>query len=190
MVRPVRSVLVAGTGAEGLAAFFSERGARVDHIDLAAPLEPAVLQNEDPLDLCVIADDLTPSRGPLSALSRDALADSLARLTVLPFRLAVAIRPRLAASGGRLVLLTSIEARMQHGDAVGLYAERPFRAAAHALWRCLSIEWADEGIGLGLVALDPETRHDIAGLARTIAGEGPSFHPVELTDAAGQRLGW
>ena len=70
----------------------------------------------------------------------------------------------------------------------GRYRERPFRAAAHTLWRSLSVEWHDAGISIGLVAIAGTP--DVAELAEAIAGRDGEPFLVELTDLKGNVLGW
>ncbi len=102
------------------------------------------------------------------------------RLTFLPFRPAALLQPQPSAAKGRVVLLSRTDARMEVPDRTGRYLERPFRAAAHTLWRCLSVEWRDAGISVGLVAIDPNAAPPVAELARAIAGGEDEPFPVEL----------
>jgi hypothetical protein len=75
---------------------------------------------------------------------------------------------------------------MEHRDRAGRYLERPFRAAAHALWRCFSIEWQADGINCLLIAIrDPEVE-----LVPRAIGEAVPQVPASLKDVVGATLPW
>jgi NAD(P)-dependent dehydrogenase (short-subunit alcohol dehydrogenase family) len=177
MVSSPANVVIAGNGerADQLAAYYRQRGSTVAVVSF---------------DLLVIADDFDPEVHSISEVSRGDLAAAMHRLVYWPFHTAAAFKPRLAAAGGRVVLLSATTARMEHVDTAGLYLDRPFRTAAHALWRCLSVEWHADGITCGIVGLDHGRPRAIEELAAAIAGGPDEAFPVELTDIGGRRLGW
>lgn len=186
------SVVVAGDGqlAAALADWYRDGGARVAELSFSRELEAQLRPVTGPVDLLVIADGFEPEPGGVASFERQQLGAAMHRLTFLPFRLAALLQPQLSAAKGRVVLLSRADARMEVPDSTGRYLERPFRVAAHTLWRCLSIEWRDAGISAGLVAIDPNATPPVAELARAIAAGGDEAFPVELTDIAGRALGW
>lgn len=186
------SVVIAGDGslAATLAGWYRDGGAEVAELSFGRDLESQVAALGGSVELLVIADGFAPAPGSVAALDRAKLGAAMQRLTFLPFRVAALLRPQLAAVKGRVVLLGRSDARMDIPDNAGRYLERPFRAAAHTLWRCLSVEWHDAGISAGLVALDPHAVPAVAELAEAIAGSDAAAFPVELTDIAGHPLGW
>jgi NAD(P)-dependent dehydrogenase (short-subunit alcohol dehydrogenase family) len=185
------NVVIAGTGptATSLVDWYRASGAEVVTVDLAQELAPQIAA-VGPLDLLVVADDFEPARGPVATLDRASMGPAMHRLTYLPFSLAALLKPQLAEAQGRLVLLSRADARMEVPDAAGRYLERPFRAAAHQLWRCLSVEWRDAGITAGLVALDSTAMRPVEQLVDAIGGRDVEPFPVELTDLEGHVLGW
>jgi len=178
-------------GAEGplgraVAARYADLGHDVMplRITTAADIEAAVAALGNlPIDLLVCADDFHALPTPAEAVARHELQQGLMRLAFLPFRVAALLRPRLVAAGGKLVLLTRADAVMTAPDPSGRYLERPFRAAAHQLWRSLAAEWPKDGVACVLIAID--TPH-AAELPAAIAGAKNGT----LVDAAGQELGW
>ncbi|HWJ71695.1 MAG TPA: hypothetical protein VNX29_00860 [Kaistia sp.] len=112
-------------------------------------------------------------------------------LAFKPFWLANRLKSALAASNGRgkLVLLTRSAAAMTAPDPAGSYLERPFRAAAHALWKSMSVEWQPLGIDCLVVTIDDATAVDTALLA-TITETNVPPEGCVLQDEAGRPLGW
>jgi NAD(P)-dependent dehydrogenase (short-subunit alcohol dehydrogenase family) len=144
-----------------------------------------------PIDLLIFTDDYAGDDADAPGAARTELATALQRLVYTPFRLAVLLHPGLVAGTGKLILLSRASAGMEQPNDAGRFLERPFRAAAHALWRCLSIEWRDSGVRCGLIALgNPLDSEEIQRLPKTIAGAGLDDSPVALGDSAGNRLGW
>jgi NAD(P)-dependent dehydrogenase (short-subunit alcohol dehydrogenase family) len=186
------SVVIAGQGATAtaLADWYRQSGATVSQVSFDAELPAQVATITGPVDLLVVADDFEPARGSVTTLTRAALGPVLHRLTYQPFRLAALLKPQLADAQGRAVLLSRADARMDVPDPDGRYLERPFRAAAHQLWRCLSVEWHEAGISVGLVALDSSGMHPVERLVDAIGGMNVEPFPVELTDLEGHVLGW
>jgi NAD(P)-dependent dehydrogenase (short-subunit alcohol dehydrogenase family) len=184
MVNPMRiSIIGSGTLAQALGDHFRGQG----H-DVTVSPSAAAGQADLPLDLAIIVDAQGPEAPGLAAVTRAGLAAAMQRFTYAPFATAVALRPRLAAAKGRLVLLSSATARMENVDTAGAYHERPFRAAVHALWRCLSVEWADDGIACGLLAIGEEP--EPTAIANAILDQAYDGSLVELRDLDGTRLGW
>jgi NAD(P)-dependent dehydrogenase (short-subunit alcohol dehydrogenase family) len=186
------SVVIAGHGAisPALADWYRQSGATVAEVSFETELPTQIAAITGPVDLLVVADDFDPPRGSVTTLTRAAMGPALHRLTYLPFRLAALLKPQLADARGRVVLLSRSDARMDVPDPAGRYLERPFRAAAHQLWRCLSVEWREAGISAGLVALDSSGMHPVERLVDAIAGKDVEPFPVELTDLEGHVLGW
>ena len=186
------SVVVAGDGplATALAGWYRETGAKVAELSFDRELEAQLRPLTGQVDLLVIADGFEPEPGSVEAIDRQQLGAAMHRLTFLPFRLAALLQPQLSAARGRVVLLSRTDARMEVPDSTGRYLERPFRAAAHTLWRCLSVEWRNAGISAGLVAIDPDAVPPVAELARVIAGGEDEPFPVELADIGSHALGW
>jgi len=185
------SIVIGGSGelARSLACVYREAGAEVLEVDFEDELVHQLSQVPAQVDLLVIADDFDPPAGAVAGLSRNMLAHAMHRLSFMPFRLAALLQPGLAAAGGSAVLLTCADARMDVVDSAGRYAERPFRTAAHALWRCMSVEWQDAGIHIGLIGLDsfsPDLKLLMTSIAHTANAKGA----VELEDIAGKTLGW
>lgn len=153
--------LIIGTeGALGraLAAQYRALGYDVSAIAIAPDAtEPPALQLQRPIDLMILADDVEETVTGAAGADRDRLRAGLRRLTYLPFTLAVTAKPALAAASGRLVLASRTSAAMTAPDPTGRYLQRPFRAAAHALWRCLAVEWQALGIACCVVAIDDPT---------------------------------
>jgi NAD(P)-dependent dehydrogenase (short-subunit alcohol dehydrogenase family) len=108
-----------------------------------------------PIDLLVFADD-ADLPDAIGTATRQAMQEALYRLTFAPFRLATLLRPAVAAAGGSVVLYSRTSAMMKREAAEGHFADRPFRAAAHALWKCLEVEWREDDIRLQIIVLrDP-----------------------------------
>ncbi len=155
--------------------------------DDATPEAVAAALGNLPIDRLVFCDAIDPPDRTAEAVGRAELGAALARLTALPFRLAALLRGPLAAgTEPRLVLVSRRSATMETEDGSGRYLERPFRAAAHALWRCLSVEWGPAGIACRIVALDdPDDRAAVAALPTVIEAAS-----VDLVDGTGAPLGW
>lgn len=171
-----------------IAANLAVRGVRVTPLDLTS-VEAGTLTREpdSPVDLLIVADGHTAPRIHATDIVRSDFEAGLARLTFAPFRLANLIRPYLSPAA-RLVLLTRSDARVTVPDVNGAYLERPFRAAAHALWRCLSVEWREHGIVCAIVAMDHPTDADrlidlLGGLSSDSAG-------CQLHDLSGKIVDW
>ena len=186
------TVVIAGDGdlARMLAGHYRQAGAAVFAVTFGMELEAQAAAIAGPVDLVVIADGYEPVRGAVTGLDRTVLGSAMHRLTYLPFRLAALLKPRVAQANGRLVLISRADARMEVPDSEGRYLERPFRASAHALWRCLSVEWQDAGIAVGLIGLDAQVLPDMPELADAIAGNRSSAQPVEFAGVDGRILGW
>jgi len=141
-----------------------------------------------PIDLLVFADDLQMPARRTGELRRDQFAPALSRLAFKPSRVANLLRPELAMAGGKLVLLSRRMAGMTVQDPAGTYLERPFRAAAHALWRSLSVEWQPD-IACVTIALDGLITPDGALLA-TIASATSPPGGAPLLDHRGNVIPW
>jgi NAD(P)-dependent dehydrogenase (short-subunit alcohol dehydrogenase family) len=185
-------VVVAGSEgrtARWLAAHYRKGGAAVDEIALMPGLDidRAVAGiGEGPVDLLIVADDEAPPDRGIANLTREDLRAGFDRLTFAPFRIAALLRPQVAAAHGTIALLTRHAATMEHRDAAGRYLERPFRAAAHALWRCFSIEWQADGIDCLLIAVrEPELERVPSAIAKAVRQV-----PTVLTDVSGATLSW
>ena len=185
-------VVVAGEGdlASRLAGWYAAAGAEVAAISFSRELEPQVATAPGQVDLLVVADDFAPPIGSVGTLDRTTLQHAMHRLTFLPFRVAALLEPQLAAAKGKAVLLCRQDARMDVPDPDGRYLDRPCRTAAHALWRCLSVEWQAADVKVGLVALEPDAKPSMAELAEVISRRDNEAHPVELIDIKGRVLGW
>lgn len=185
-------VVIAGDGplAAALADWYRQAGANVAELSFNRELEPQVVAVAGGVDLLVVADSFEPEPGSVHSIDRDALGASMFRLTFLPFRVAALLQRELVAVNGRAVLLSRSDARMDLPDGVGRYLERPFRSASHALWRCLSIEWRDAGVSVGLIAAGSGATPSIAALTDAIGNRDESRFPVELTDISGNIVGW
>ena len=186
------TVVIAGDGplAAVLADWYRKAGADVAVLSFNRALEPQADAIAGGIDLLVLADSFEPEPGSVDAIDREALRASMRRLTFLPFRVAALLQPKLVAANGRAVLLSRSRARMEIPDGVGRYLDRPFRAACHALFRCLSIEWRDAGVSVGLIAVGSGATPSIAALAHAIDNPDHTRFPVELTDISGNVLGW
>jgi NAD(P)-dependent dehydrogenase (short-subunit alcohol dehydrogenase family) len=201
MVKPqqarLRIVVVGTEGQLGqrLAAYYSEKAGDVVQIALAGDrnLESIAAElGEKSLDLVIFADDYEPPDHDANAVERPGLWAGLERLAYVPVRLASLMRPALAVNGGgKLVLLSRTSAIMEHRDGRGRYLERPFRAAAHMIWRCLSIEWHKNDIQCIVVALDdPADAVVISRLPETIAAAQAERQGTMLIDGFGKPLPW
>lgn len=189
---------VAVVGAESaagrmVAASYAKRGSLVREVraEGQTPAAIATALGDAPIDVLVFADAfLPPDRDP-AAITRSELREGLERLTYLTFRVANLMRPLLANDSGKLVLITRTTAAMDRADPAGRYLERPFRAAAHALWRCFSIEWRDSGIACLVVALDdPDDATEIARLPAVIASTADGKDGVRMVDSRGAVRSW
>lgn len=194
MVSSPSFVVVAGSGRlmAGLVEHYRGAGAQVAELrfDDGSKPELAAMDIAEPIDLLVVVDAFRAPGHAVADLTRAELAASMQRLTYLPFRIAAILKPQLAAGGGRAVLITDPDARMIATGSTSPYLDRPFRAAAHALWRCLSVEWQPEGIACGIVVVDHSRDLQIEAIARAIDGQGDVAFPVEIIDVEGKVLGW
>jgi len=191
MARRLHVVIAGSESATGaaLADLYRNSGARVSALPLDGDAEPATAGLADgPIDILIFADDFRAPRRRAAELRRTELEAGLERLAFKPFHVANTLRPALAAVHGKLVLLTRSDAGMTVQDRTGAYLERPFRAAAHALWRCLSVEWQPEITCLTL-ALDNPPEID-AGLLATIAAAKNPPEGSPLLDRTGETLPW
>lgn len=181
----VSHVVIAGSH-PAPAAHYRATGHRVTELSLDDPEAAATIT--DPVDLAIISDIGTPSTGALDGITRADLAAALRRYTFAPLRIAALLHPRLAAAQGQLVLLTRADVTMESPDPAGRWRDRPFRAAAHQLWRNLSIEWQPDNITCRILAL-PDAVLDPAAIATAIAAP-PAGFPVVMTDLEGAVVGW
>jgi NAD(P)-dependent dehydrogenase (short-subunit alcohol dehydrogenase family) len=192
MVNTPSLIVIAGSGglAARLAAHYRGHGATVVEVAFDGPEpEQAASAIAGPIGLLVVADAFDSAPDTVTELTRAQLAAASHRLTYLPFRIAAILKPQLAAAGGRAVLITDPAARMIATGSASPYLDRPFRAGAHALWRCLSVEWRADGISCGLVGLEPGWAES-AEVVAVIATEDAGHFPVEMTDTEGRVLGW
>jgi len=171
-----------------IAANLAARGVRVTPVDLTSiEADTLTRQPDGPVDLLIVADGHTARRTSVAGIVRSDFEASLARLTFAPFRLANLIRPHLSPTA-RLVLLTRSDARMAVPDVNGAYLERPFRTAAHALWRCITVEWRKDGITSAIVAIDhPADADRLINLLPQLPTDGPG---CQLHDIDGKVLDW
>jgi NAD(P)-dependent dehydrogenase (short-subunit alcohol dehydrogenase family) len=186
-----RHVVVAGSDSPvgaALVAHYRALGSGVSELPLEGDYAEAAAAVTDPVDLLVIADGIVPPDRRVAELERHQLAATMQRLTYLPFHIATLLRPLLAEATGSMVLLTRREATMESPDPTGRYLDRPFRAAAHQLWRSLSVEWKGDGISCQLLALDRPDTHPVT-IASAIAAE-TTDGPVVMTGLEGDVVGW
>lgn len=191
MARRLHVVIAGSETATGaaLADLYRNSGAQVSLLPLDGDSEPATADLADgPIDILIFADDFRAPRRRAAELRRTEFEAGLERLAFKPFRIANSLRPALVAAHGKLVLLTRSDAGMTIPDRTGTYLERPFRAAAHALWRCLSVEWQPE-ITCLTIALDTPPEID-AGLLATIATATSPPEGSPLLDRVGKVLPW
>jgi NAD(P)-dependent dehydrogenase (short-subunit alcohol dehydrogenase family) len=194
----MQRVVIVGTEGQlgkSLSALYRDRGHSVVELAVTADSAPgslAAAAGDAPIDVLVFADDLSPATGSVASLSRTELAAGFDRLAMLPFRTAALLRPTLSgASGSKVVLLSRLSATMEAPDPNGRYRDRPFRAAAHALWRCFSVEWRAHGLIAAAIAL-PESLEDgmLSGLPEVIGAMTNGEKPMDLLDIEGRPIGW
>jgi NAD(P)-dependent dehydrogenase (short-subunit alcohol dehydrogenase family) len=177
-----------------LAALYVETGHDVVQLSMEPGADPSAMAarlDGLPISLLIFTDDYMGDDADATTAKRKDLTAALQRLVYVPFRLATLLYPSLMAGNGKLILLSRKSAGMEQPNDTGRFLERPFRAAAHALWRCLSIEWRDSGVRCGLIALgSPLDDEEIQRLPQAIANAGLGNAAVELTDVGGRRLGW
>jgi NAD(P)-dependent dehydrogenase (short-subunit alcohol dehydrogenase family) len=186
-----RHVVIAGSDSPvgaALVAHYRALGSGVSEMPLEGDYAEAAAAVTDPVDLLVIADGIVPPARRLAELERHQLAATMQRLTYRPFHIATLLRPLLTEAHGTMVLLTRRAATMTTPDPDGRYLDRPFRAAAHQLWRSLSVEWKGDGISCRLIALDRPDTHPVS-IASAIAAEGVEG-PVVMTGLGGEVIGW
>jgi NAD(P)-dependent dehydrogenase (short-subunit alcohol dehydrogenase family) len=192
-VQPVLRVVIAGAASPvgvAMARAYEARGASVESLDLDANLNTeAERLGADKIDVLVFADDLSARSGPISSVKRSAFAPAVRQLVFAPFRAANLLRGAVAGHAGKVVLLSRRTVPMTVADDEGHYLERPFRAAQHALWKCLSVEWKSLGIDCFVIALSSSADVD-AGLVSTIDGVVVPADGCELIDAHGAKLPW
>lgn len=191
MTRTLHVVIAGSETATGaaLAELYRNSGARVSV--LASDDDPELATGDlaaGPIDIVIFADDFRAPSRRAEELRRGDFEAGLSQLAFKPFRIANILRPALAAGHGKLVLLTRSDAGMTIPDRSGAYLERPFRAAAHALWRCLSVEWQPE-ITCVTIALDSPPEID-AGLLATIDAATSLPEGSPLLDRTGKELPW
>ncbi|MDR3471132.1 MAG: hypothetical protein P4M09_05525 [Devosia sp.] len=184
-----RIVALAGDGplANAVARLYRESGDEVHLVPLENEqnaLAAIAALGDQPVDVLIVANGDQPPASIVAGVSRKDLTESLRAFTFLPFRLAVLLRPNLTLAGGRAVLLTTQAVTMDFIDDEGRYLERPFRAAAHALWKCLSVEWQPEGICCALIAMDD------AGPLTSLPGLISSAPNGMLVDSRGRPMSW
>jgi NAD(P)-dependent dehydrogenase (short-subunit alcohol dehydrogenase family) len=147
--------------------------------------ETAAACGAEPIDRLIFADDMDLD-APISSAGRPDMQAALYRLTYAPFRLATLLRPAVAAAKGCVVLYSRSASLMQRQPADGRCIDRPFRAAAHALWKCLEVEWRDDDIRLRIVAVhDPDAPASAATATCRDAGAASV-----LVDESGTPLPW
>jgi len=189
-----RHVVIAGMdtalGRE-MARHYRGIGARVTELAVGTGEDPDAAAGavSGDIDLLVVADDTHPPDRSAGTVTRDELSASLLRLTFAPMRIAALLKPQLAGAEGTLVLLSRLSATMPQAGGARRYLERPFRAATHALWRCMSVEWREAGIACRIVVLaDGE---DAAGrIADAIALPLDRAALVEPIDISGAVRSW
>lgn len=187
--RSNRRIVIVGAGSalgRRLRDAYAGDGHEIIAVELTGSLEEAAAAcGVEPIDRLIFADDMDLD-APISTAGRPEMRDALYRLTFAPFRLATLLRPAVAAAKGCVVLYSRTASLMQREPAEGRFVDRPFRAAAHALWKCLEVEWRDDAVRLWIVAV----RHpgDLAPVATA------AFHEMGsaglLVDEAGSPLRW
>jgi NAD(P)-dependent dehydrogenase (short-subunit alcohol dehydrogenase family) len=189
-VRSKRRIVIIGAESaigQGLCEACAGGADEVVAIEMAEerPEEIAAACGEGAIDLLIFADDMDVD-GLLSSAGRGEMGDLLHRLVYAPFRLASLLRPGVTAAGGCVVLCSRTTSLMERVPVGGHFVDRPFRAAAHALWKCLAVEWRDDDIRLLIVALsDPRDIGTIMSLAGRDAGPRGL-----LVDGSGAPLSW
>ena len=164
-LRSKRRIVIVGAGSglgRRLCQAYADDAHDIVAVDLAGSLaDAAAACGTAPIDMLIFADDLDLN-APISTAERLEMRDALYRLTYAPFKLASLLRSTLAAAKGSVVLYSRAAAVMARQPDGGRPMDRPFRAAAHALWKCLEIEWREDGIRLQIVALgEPGDAADI-----------------------------
>ncbi len=183
-----RIVVIGSESALGqaVAARYAALGSDVENVPLGPTSDPdaiAASLMDRPIAVLIFVDDDAPPATPAALASREDLRSGLKRLAFIPFRLAALLKPALAGAGAKVVLLTRQTAVMTALDSSGRYLERPFRAAAHQLWRSLAAESSEGGISYLQVATDDLSVTDLP----SIIDRPPN---AMLVDGVGTVLGW
>lgn len=186
-------------GAEGnlgrdLSSLYARAGDEVVNIQLSESTDLDAIAAScgmEPIDLLIFADNLDLADASISGSRRDDMQNTMQRLTYAPFRLATLLRPALAAARGNVVLYSRATSVMERPEAGGRFTDRPFRAAAHALWRCLAIEWQEDGIDFLIVALsEPSDPTQLARQPDVVEMALTRGRDMLLVDDAGLPLAW
>lgn len=156
-------------GAEAMAAFARDRGARAETIlaDIAEPAAPQALiaaaaEKFGGLDV-VVANAGFADRTPLAEQTEEKFARSFDTILWAFLRLARAATPLIsAAEHGRIIAISSFVAHVFRPDVVAFPATAAAKAGMEALARTLAIEIAASGSTVNCVA-PGFTRKDAAG---------------------------
>jgi NAD(P)-dependent dehydrogenase (short-subunit alcohol dehydrogenase family) len=188
-VRSKRRIVIVGVASalgRRLRETYAGDGHEIIAVELTGSLEEAAVAcGAEPIDRLIFADDRDLD-APISTAGRPDMQDALYRLTFAPFRLATLLRPAVAAAKGCVVLYSRTASLMERQPDNGRFIDRPFRAAAHALWKCLEVEWRDDDIRLRIVAVrDPDAPEPGATAACRDAGAASL-----LVDQSGKPLPW
>lgn len=156
-------------GAEAMAAFARDRGAKAETIlaDIAEPAAPEALvaaaaERFGGLDV-VVANAGFADRTPLAEQTEEKFARSFDTILWAFLRLARAATPLIrAAEHGRIIAISSFVAHVFRPDVVAFPATAAAKAGMEALARTLAIEIAASGSTVNCVA-PGFTRKDAAG---------------------------
>ncbi len=156
-------------GAEAMAAFARDRGAKAETIlaDIADPTAPEALvaaaaEKFGGLDV-VVANAGFADRTPLAEQTEEKLARSFDTILWAFLRLARAATPLIAAAEhGRIIAISSFVAHVFRPDVVAFPATAAAKAGMEALARTLAIEIAASGSTVNCVA-PGFTRKDASG---------------------------
>lgn len=178
-----------------------ELGVRVEKLDMRDLDAVAALGDKiDSLDLLIANAGTYGPKSPESAKEGEEWLETLTVNTVAPFLLAQSVLRQVAASGGKLIAITSQMGSIEDNSSGGYIAYRSSKAALNAAWRSLAIDnrgqvvaavlhpgWVQTRMG-GPSAPTP-VEESVDRLRRVIESLGPE-HSGRFFSHDGSELPW
>lgn len=160
-------------------------GVRIERLDMRDFEAVAAFGGKvDSLELLIANAGTYGPRSVESPDDAEGWAETLAVNTIAPFLLAQSVLPKVAASRGKLIGISTRMGSIEDNSSGGFIAYRSSKSALNSAWQSLAIDnrgkviaavlhpgWVETRMGGPNAPLEPE--QSVAGMRRVIEGLGP-----------------
>mmetsp|Transcript_23983 Transcript_23983/g.64881 ORF Transcript_23983/g.64881 Transcript_23983/m.64881 type:complete len:251 (-) Transcript_23983:427-1179(-) len=116
----------------------------------------------------------------LTNITPDVMRDSFELNTIAPLRVTKAVLPKMAGTGAKVIIITSLMGSIADNGSGGSYAYRAAKAAVNMVGKSLAMDLKDKGIAVGLVHPGAVKTHFVGGGHAKIPEKmAASMHDVE-----------